>query len=330
VNSSTVSTTSSGLGDPPAESPAGAPRSRRTLPPLGNPGPLVLVTPNGRRFTSGFGAQIDPVAVVRFPNGELRTRVPAEVEGRDCVLIASITPPPGNVERVTLISHTLRRAGARRVIAMLPYLAYARQDVAPLTENLGLEWIGELLRASGVDAVVTVDVHSDRAESLLGLPCTSLSPAVLMADALSARWRQHDVTFVAPDEGAKDRCSAVADAAGTTGPIVWARKRRDAAGIRHLGLVGSPGERVLIVDDILDTGGTLTSCAHELRSAGVREIGLLVTHGLFTGDAWRPLVSEAVDEIWITDTVLSPRRPPKARIVPVAPLLSEAIRKLDQ
>jgi ribose-phosphate pyrophosphokinase len=282
-----------------------------------------LVLPGYERFALGTGAGIERVVVGRFPNGELHVEVPERVDGRRCIVVGSISPPAGNLERLTLAAHALRRAGAKRVTAMLPYLAYARQDRAARTESLGLAWIGELLRASGVNEVVCVDVHSADAGDLLGLPLTSLSPAGLLAAALPPSWCE-EATFVAPDEGAIDRSSAVANAIGVDRPIVWARKRRTPIGVEHLGLVGSPTSSALVVDDILDTGGTLVSCSWQLREAGASQIGVMATHGLFTGEHWRPLIAARV-QIWITDTVLSRRRPGQARVVPVAALLAPVL-----
>ena len=304
----------------PATSPAAGAR--------GEPGtgkaPIALVLPGCERFARRARVRVERVAIGRFPNGELRVEVPEGMEGRRCTVVGSISPPACNLERLTLVAHALRRAGAERVTAMLPYLAYARQDRAAPTESLGLAWVGELLRASGISELVTVDVHSAQAGDLLRLPLTSLSPASLLTAALPPAWLD-GVTFVAPDEGAIDRCSAVARAAGVNRAIVWARKRRTASGIESLGLVGSPGGRVVIVDDILDTGATLVSCCRQLRSAGAKQIGVIATHGLFTGERWRALFSEGIQGLWVTDTVLSRRRPPQAQIVPVAGLLAPVL-----
>ncbi|MGZ4187449.1 MAG: ribose-phosphate diphosphokinase [Solirubrobacteraceae bacterium] len=286
--------------------------------------PIALVLPGYERFAVHDADGFERVVVGRFPNGELHVEVPERVDACRCIVVGSISPPAANLERLTLAAHALRRAGAQQVTAMLPYLAYARQDRAARAESLGLAWVGDLLRASGVNEVVCVDVHRADAGDLLGLPLTSLSPAGLLAAALTERWRQ-EVTFVAPDEGAIARCSAAANAAGVARPIVWARKRRTPSGVEHLGLVGVPTSRAVIVDDILDTGGTLVSCCRQLRDAGVRQIGVVVTHGLFTGAHWRALLSEGVEQIWITDTVLSRRRPGQARVVPVAPLLAPVL-----
>lgn len=284
--------------------------------------PTVVVMLGYERFVSALGGRsCARGAVLRFPNGELYAVVPDGVEGRSCVVAGSISPPAGNLERLTLVVHALRRAGAGRVTALLPYLAYARQDRAARTQSLGLAWVGELLGASGVDEVVCVDVHSEQATDALGLTLTSLSASEVLAAALPEAWRS-EVTFVAPDEGAVDRCVAVARAAGVDRPVVWARKRRTRSGVEHLGLVGSPGRRAVVVDDILDTGDTLVSCCRALRENGVTQIAVLATHGLFTGDRWRVLLIDGVQEMWITDTVLSRRRPRQAHVVPVAPLLA--------
>jgi ribose-phosphate pyrophosphokinase len=306
--------------------PAASPRSAagaRGQSGTGN-APIALVLAGCERFARRARVPVERVAVGRFPNGELRVEVPEGTEGHHCTVVGSISPPACNLERLTLVAHAVRRAGAERVTALLPYLAYARQDRAAPTESLGLAWVGELLRASGINELVTVDVHSAQAGDLLGLPLTSLSPAGLLTAALPSEWLD-EVTFVAPDEGAIDRCSAVARAAGVSRPIVWARKRRTASGIESLGLVGSPGGRVVIVDDILDTGATLVSCCRQLRRAGVKQIGVIATHGLFTGERWRALFSEGIQGLWITDTVLSRRRPPQAQIVPVAGLLAPVL-----
>ncbi|MGZ4187937.1 MAG: ribose-phosphate diphosphokinase, partial [Solirubrobacteraceae bacterium] len=264
--------------------------------------------------------------VRRFPNGEFHVGVPERVAGRRCVIVGSISPPAGNLERLTLVAHALRRGGAERITALLPYLAYARQDRAGQTESLGLAWAGQLLAASGIGEVVCVDVHSSQAAEVLGLPLTSLSPAGLLAGALPEPWPSQ-VTFVAPDEGAVERCAAVARAVGVDRPVVWARKRRTPAGIEHLGLVGTPGRRAIVVDDILDTGDTLVSCCQAIRDSGVTDIGVVATHGLFTGDRWRALLTAGVHGIWITDTVLSRRRPAQAHVAPVAPLLAPVLER---
>ena len=257
----------------------------------------------------------------RFTNGECHVAVPDEVAGQRCVVVGTVSPPAENLVWVTQTAHALRRAGADTITAVLPYLAYARQDRADLGQSLGLEWLGQLLRASGVTEIVCVDVHSPDAPTLLGLPLVSLSPATVLAAALPDDWRT-DVCFVAPDEGALCRCTALAVAAGAQTEVVWARKRRTPAGVSIRALVGSPTPRAVIVDDILDTGGTLLACCAALREQAVREIGVVVTHGLFTGNPWPALKRAGVGRIWMTDSILPRSRPAVAEVVPLAGILA--------
>ena len=248
---------------------------------------------------------LEPCELSRFSNGELYLRLGAPVEGRVCGVLGSLAPPDAQMLSVLLLAHTLKREGARCVVAMLPYLGYARQDRADPGQSLGIRWAGDLLRAAGVDLVLTIDVHSPQA-ARIAVPLDSLSPAQLFAEAL-ADAGVVDLTIVAPDEGARGRCEEVRRAAEIDAPLAYLRKRRGADGVTHSALIGTVTRRVAIVDDILDTGGTLLSACVELRRAGVGEIIVLVTHGLFTGDHWRKLPTLGVRRIFTTDSVPSAR-----------------------
>jgi len=265
----------------------------------------------------------------RFANGELYVRIESPVDGRVCAVLGSLAPPDEQMLSVLLLAHTLEREGARAVVALLPYLGYARQDRADPGQSLGIAWAGDLLRAAGVDQVLTVDVHSRLAAACLPMPIDTLSPAPLFAEAL-VRSGLGDLSVVAPDEGALERCEAVIRAAGVRAPLAYLRKRRDASGVTHSALVGSVAPRVAIVDDILDTGGTLVSACTELRRAGVREITVLATHGLFTGERWRELPALGVRRIYTTDSVpaAAQRGGKLVEALPIAGLVLDAFTAL--
>ncbi len=265
----------------------------------------------------------------RFPDGELWLELDRPVAGERCAVLGSLAPPDEQMLTTLLLADTARRAGARQVIAVLPYLGYARQDRAPVGRSLGAAWAGALLAAAGVEQVVTVDIHSAAALDCFPMPVVSLSPAALFAAQLGRR-SGPDLTVVAPDEGAIERCQAMADAAGVTRPVAHLRKRRTAAGIGHPLLVGDIGSHVVIVDDILDTGATLLSACGVLRHAGAREISIMATHGTLSGERWRDLTAAGAHPIQITDTVPGARERAGAalEVLSVAPLLMEALAPL--
>jgi ribose-phosphate pyrophosphokinase len=261
----------------------------------------------------------------RFANGELEIRLGAPVSGRDCLLVGSVAPPSEQMLELLLAANTLRRQSAQTVAALLPYLAYMRQDHPSPGGSLAAAWVGALLAASGVDQVITVDLHSERARELLCLPVRSLSPADLFAAAVGPI-SPRETVVVAPDRGAIERSSALAGALGVDARC-WLEKQRDREKVTHTKLVGELRRSAVVVDDILDTGGTLISCCRELRSRGVEEITLAVTHGLFTGQAWRQLFQLGVGAIHTTDSVPSAAAAASelVHVHPLRPLLERAL-----
>lgn len=240
----------------------------------------------------------------RFANEELHLEITTPVQGEPCLLLASITPPDDHLLTTLLLAHTLRKEQASRVTALLPYLAYMRQDRLEAGRSQATAWVGTLLQASGIDALLTMDIHSTRAVELLPLPVQSLLPAPIFADEILAQGWQ-DATLIAPDEGAIPRCEAVQLAASMPNPISYFTKQRTAAGVTST-LHGSVTRRAIIVDDILDTGGTLLAGCEGLLRAGAQEIFIMVTHGLFTGQRWPRLFDLGVEHIYCTDTVPLP------------------------
>lgn len=266
-------------------------------------------------------------AIARFDNEELYAQVEGPIAGEHCLVLGSIAPPEAQLLSVMLLAHTLKKEGAAQVTAVLPYLAYSRQDKDKPSESLATAWVGSLLKASGFDQVLTVDVHSERDKKLFPMPLVSLHTANLFAEAIKQRGLT-DAVVVAPDNGAIGRCEAVKNAAGiSAGETPYFEKQRTEKGIMHRGPVGRVGPRVVIVDDMLDTGETLVSACEKLKEAKVEEIYIFVTHGLFTGTRWTQLWSLGVKRIICTDTVPLPAEIDATNIsvLPVSPLLAEAL-----
>jgi len=281
-------------------------------------------TAMGRKLGASLGIPPGQFSIDRFPNHELHAVIQTEVANEECFILGTIAPPDGQLLSTLLLSHTLKKEGARAIIALLPYLAYARDDKQKTGQSLATAWAGALLQASGVDEVITVDVHSALAQRLFPMPVISLSPAAMFAQEL-AKLSLLDATIIAPDEGARDRCQAVARAAGMTAEVVVLEKRRTREGVIHVNISGHVGHQAVIVDDILDTGGTLVSCCEQLQQRGVHAITILVTHGLFTGTLWQKLWIPGVTRIYCTDTVPPAQARPaeNIRTLSVLPLLCQ-------
>ncbi len=241
--------------------------------------------------------------MARFENREMYIKVETAVRTEKCIVLGSIAPPDEQLLSALLLAHTLKKEGAYRVTALFPYLGYARHDKDKPGESLAAAWTGAIAAASGLDGIITVDVHSEKARQLFPIPVLSLSSAEVFAEALN-RCGLSGATIVAPDEGAIGRCETARNAAGMApGKIPYFEKRRTATGITHAGPIGQVGPQAVIVDDILDTGGTLLSACEKLVEAGVEEITIMVTHGLFTGERWKQLRRLGVKRIFCTDSV---------------------------
>jgi ribose-phosphate pyrophosphokinase len=288
---------------------------------------LPLHEPLARALVRLVPLEIGHCSVERFANGELHAAIATDPAARGCVLLGSVAPPDADLLATLLLGHTLSKEGAGPVTAVLPYLGYARHDRPETGKSLATAWLGQLLRACGVADVVSVDVHSPRVHELFPVPVRSLSPATLFASRIAAGTR--DVTIVAPDAGARERAEALRRAAGIERPVAHLAKQRTPEGVTHSTLHGEVSRAAVIVDDILDTGRTLVSACEVLRRAGVREVTVMVTHGLFTGTGWQRLWSLGVTRIVCTDTMPLPASAAASRVevLSVAAILAEHLEQ---
>jgi ribose-phosphate pyrophosphokinase len=277
---------------------------------------------------------VGSASVRRFPDGELYATVHDNPKGQDCLVIGSAAPPDEQLLSLLMLGSALKRSGAHSVCAFLPYVGYTRQDKAAARESSGIALIGSLLRAAGIDKIITIDVHSALDRKLIGLPLVSLPSSPLFAPAIQ-RLGWDELTVVAPDEGALERAQNLARTLGNSASVAHLVKQH-VNGIAHIELVGQVSSRCVVTDDIIDTGQTLLSACRILRQRDVRDIAIAVTHGLFTGEAWPQLFNFGVRAFFVTDSCPGVRRQrhPGTRIVSLAPILlavrAGAVRKKEQ
>lgn len=238
--------------------------------------------------------------VKHFLNGEIYVEIVSPVTDQDCLIVGSIAPPAEQFLEVVMLADALNHSGAKSVRAFLPYLGYSRQDKPQAFASSGILAIGALLKSSKISKIISVDVHSDLDKRLLGLSLKSISPAnIFAAEIKKMGW--DDAAIVAPDEGAIVRANDLSLAAGYRGVVAHFTKEHHD-GIVHKALVGDVGKRVILVDDILDSGQTLLSACKILRSKGTREIIIVATHGIFQGTKWWLLFDFGVKKIFVSDS----------------------------
>ncbi|MFA5946608.1 MAG: ribose-phosphate diphosphokinase [Patescibacteria group bacterium] len=262
----------------------------------------------------------------RYDNREMYITNCSPVNGEAALLFGSFTPPDDSLFGTLLAAHTLKKEGAKSVLAILPFAAYTRHDKVKSGLSLTTAWVGSLAKASGIDTIITIDLHSEHDRELMPVELVSLSPAPLFGEEIRKKnWT--DATLVAPDNGAIPRCEAVARALQSANPVAYFKKERTPDGVTVHDLVGEVGKRCVLIDDQLDTGATLLQACRQLQDKGVEEILIMVTHGLFTGEAWKELKDVGVQEIIVTDTLAPRTNMPWVSVISVAPLLGQALKE---
>lgn len=280
-----------------------------------------------------LGAEPGAAVIDRYGNGEIHASIQNDVKGKDCVIVGSIAPPDSHIMSFLTLADAIKRNGARRLYAFLPYLAYARQDKPLPGESGGAALSGAMLRAAGVNSIVTFDVHSDLDESQFGLPITSLSPSSLFASELQKiGWA--DAYFVAPDSGALRRTEACAQALDSTKPVSHFIKKR-TNNVRHFELIGDipANSRVVVVDDIIDSGSTLISACKLLQEKQhAQEIAIAVTHGLFTSEHWTDLFRFKVTHFLVTQSCPQTEQQTSTNltVLPITNLLQDVASELQK
>lgn len=247
------------------------------------------------------GFHVLPYSIRRFANQERQLILQRSVEHRNCLIVGSVMPSEKELFQLLVLCHTLKKERANKVSALVPYLAYTRQDKDEANKSRMLALIGQLSQAAGLDELITVDAHSSIFHTLLPFPSHSISTKLLFAQTI-AHLGTKDISLVAPDKGALQRCKDIGHELGLS-QVAFFEKTRHGSQVKHSQLFGSVGTRVLVIDDILDTGNTLISACTQLVKLGVEEIHIMVTHGIFTGSHWKKLWNLHVKKIYCTDTV---------------------------
>jgi len=268
-----------------------------------------------------------------FSDGECAIEISENVRGRDCFAIQSTCAPQNtHLMELLIMLDALKRASARRITAVIPYYGYARQDrkVRPRVPR-SAKLVADLIGAPGTDRVLCIDLHAGQIQGFFNMPVDNLYATPLMLDAIERRIGG-DLTVVSPEAGGTGRARAFAKRLGANLAII--DKRREVANVAEvMNIIGDvKGQTCVIVDDMVDTAGTLCNAAKSLMDNGATAVYAAITHAVLSGPALKRIHESPIEELIVTDTI--PLRPEAQdsgtlQVVSVAKLLGEAIRRIS-
>ncbi len=272
--------------------------------------------------------------VKTFADQEIFVRIDENVRGEDVFVIQSTSYPANdNLMQLLIMMDALRRASARRITAVIPYFGYARQDRktdgrTPISAKL----VANLICTAGADRVLTVDLHAGQIQGFFDIPTDNLFGGPVMVDDIKERYGRERLVIVSPDVGGVVRARSLAKRLNDSDLAIVDKRRPEAGKSEVMNIIGDVnGAHCIMLDDICDSGGTLANAAAALKDQGAASVAAYVTHGVLSGNAVERIEASVLDEFVMTDTIQpseGARKSNKVRVLSIAPLLGEAIRRI--
>ena len=302
------------------------------------PGELKLLAGDAhpqlaQRIAEALGQPLSGMRITRFADGEYDVKIAQSVRGADVFLIQPTCQPVSeNLIQLFIILDALRRASAGRITAVIPYYGYARKEKKTQARDpISAKLMADIITLAGANRVIALDLHADAIQGFFDIPVDHLTAEKLEVDYIK-RLRLDNAVIMSPDIGGAKRAGAVARLLDLELAFVYKRRPKDDV-VAEQRVVGEVHNRdVVVIDDLISTGGTLVGVAHALKKEGARTIRVLATHGVLAGSAVEKLMAAPIDEIVITDSIpLAPdKQHPRLKLLSVAPLLAEAIRRVHE
>lgn len=278
-----------------------------------------------------LGLPLGEAFVGRFNNGEVQIMIDESVRGKDVFIVQPTSCPVNdNLIELLVMADALKRASARHITAVVPYYGYARQDRKtrgrePITAKL----VADLMQTAGITRLVTVDLHAGQIQGFFNVPVDHLLGASILAKYINEK-KMEDLIVVSPDLGGVTRARDLADRVGA--PIAIIEKKRPQPGVaKVMNLIGNvEGKNCIIIDDIVDTAGSLVEGAKALKEFGAKSVMACVTHAVLTDPACERIANSNIKELIVTNTISLPpeHKLPNITSLSVAPLLGEAIMRI--
>ena len=282
-----------------------------------------------------LGVKLIDAEVKKFADHEVFVDIKENVRGEDIFVVQSTSRPANdNIMELLIMIDALRRASARRITAVIPYFGYARQDrkVAPRTP-ISAKLVANLITSAGADRVLTLDLHAAQIQGFFDIPVDNLFASPAFAYDIKQNYGENDLTIISPDVGGLVRARDVAKRVGADLAIV--DKRRPRAGVSEvMNIIGDvKGKNCIIIDDIVDSGGTLCNAAEALMNKGAASVSAYITHGVLSANAHERIANSKLKELVITDSIESKSETlavRNIRIIHMGSLIGEAIRNISE
>jgi len=283
----------------------------------------------GEQIAESYGITPGKVIVSEFSDGEFQPSFEETVRGKDVFIVQSTMPPSDNLMELLLLIDAAKRASARKIIAVMPYFGFARQDRKDKPRvAIGAKLVANMLMAAGVNRLITMDLHADQIQGFFEVPVDHLYASTVFYPEIEKMAQSGNVVMAAPDVGGAKRANSYAKKLDI-GLALCHKQRKKANVISEMTVIGDvQGKDVIIVDDMCDTAGTLTKAANLFMERGAKSVRAFCTHAVLSGPAYDRIEESNLTELIVTDTIPLKKQSDKIRVMSVSNLFGDVIQKL--
>lgn len=284
-----------------------------------------------QQISEQLGKPLGAADVKKFSDGEIAINIGESVRGKDVYIIQSTSEPVNdNLMELCIMMDAMKRASAGRINAVIPYYGYARQDrTAKARDPITARLVADILTVSGADRVISMDLHASQIQGFFSIPNDHLKGTPILVDYFRS-FRSEDLVIVSPDHGSVKRARDMAQPLGA--PIAIIDKRRPSPNVSEImNIIGDiEGKDCILVDDMVDTAGTICNAANALKERGAKSVRACATHGVLSGPAIERIQASAIEEMVFLNTIEIPEEKmiDKFTVISVAPIFAETIRRL--
>jgi ribose-phosphate pyrophosphokinase len=282
-----------------------------------------------QKIADSYGLELGNVKISQFSDGEFQPALVDSVRGRRIFVVGSTFPKSDNLMEMLLILDAAKRASARHITAVIPYFGWARQDRKDQPRvAIGAKLVANLLQAAGATRIMTMDLHADQIQGFFEKPVDHLYASTIFLPYVQ-KLNLENITIASPDMGGSKRAYAYSKFLGSEVVICY-KQRLEANIIDTMELIGEvKGRNVILVDDMIDTGGTLTKAADLMMEKGAISVRAICTHPILSGDAFEKIEKSKLLELIVSDTIPLKRESSKIKVVSCAPLFADVMHKVQ-